>query len=263
MAEPTVLVEVAGDGVALVVLNRPEAHNALDTATERLLHEHLDRLEADPSVRCLVLTGAGDAAFSAGYDIRELTALSPDEVTLALLQRERWMWRMATLRMPTIAAIGGIAHGAGALYSFCLDLRIGCEQTNFRVTAGRYGGANATWSLPLLVGWGKAKEILYTSRPVEASEAERIGLLNAVVPATALREEALAIATLIAANPPEGVAECKKLIHDGPGRALAARFEAENVVMRTTLKPRPMGDLFAGFLAARNGDDPDGPSRRT
>jgi 2-(1,2-epoxy-1,2-dihydrophenyl)acetyl-CoA isomerase len=254
-----VLVEEAADRVVLLTLNRPEVHNALDTATERLLHGHLDRIEEDPGVRCVVLTGAGDTAFSAGYDIHELSALSADEVTLALLQRERWMWRFATFPRPTIAAVGGVAHGAGALYSFGADLRIGAEHTNFRVTAGRYGGANATWNLPLLVGMGKAKEILYTSRRVEAGEAERIGLLNAVVPAARLRDEALTMASLIAANPPEGIAECKGLIHDGPGRSLQHRFEAENVVMRTTLNPKPMTELFSGFLSTRS-DRNGGPT---
>jgi enoyl-CoA hydratase/carnithine racemase len=262
VSQPSILIETPSDGVALVTLNRPDSHNALDTATERLLHEELDRLEADPRVRSLVLTGAGEAAFSAGYDIHELAAFAPDEVTLALLQRERWMWRMATLRMPTIAAVGGVAHGAGALYSFCLDLRLGCQHANFRVTAGRYGGANATWNLPLLVGMGKAKEILYTSRRVEADEAERMGLLNRVVPCEHLRAEALATAELIAANPPAGIAECKRLIGQGPGRSLVDRFEAENFVMRTTLKPKPMGDLFAGFLATHDSRSTDTASDR-
>jgi enoyl-CoA hydratase/carnithine racemase len=257
-----VLVERPSDGVVLLTLNRPEVRNALDTATELALHGHLDRIEVDRAVRCIVLTGAGDAAFSAGYDIHELSALSAEEVTLALLQRERWMWRLATFPRPTIAAVGGVAHGAGALYSFCADLRIGCEYTNFRVTAGRYGGANATWNLPLLVGMGKAKEILYTSRPVGAAEAERIGLLNALVPSARLRDEALAVAALIAANPPEGIAECKRLIHDGPGRSLQHRFEAENVVMRTTLKPKPMTELFSGFLSTRS-DRNGGPDAET
>jgi enoyl-CoA hydratase/carnithine racemase len=243
-----ILIDQPSDGVVVVTLNRPEVHNALSTDMQRELDGYLAEFEADRSVRCLVLTGAGDAAFSAGYDIHELAAMGPDEVTLALLQREEWMWRYASLRMPTIAALSGITYGAGALMACALDMRIGCERTTFKVTAGRYAGANATWSLPQLVGLGLAKEILYTSRVVTADEGLRIGLLNRVVPSERLQAEALALAESIAANPPEGIEEVKRLVHAGPGRSLKDRYEAENVAMRTTLKPRPMGDLFAGFL---------------
>jgi len=250
MEQAPLLVDRPLPGVAVVTFNRPEAHNALDTGLQRLLDARLTDLEADAAVRCVVVTGAGEAAFSAGYDIHELARLSPDEVTLALLQREEWMWHLASLRMPTIAAVNGFAHGAGALVAAALDLRIGCEHTNFRFTAGAYGGANATWSLPQLVGLGQAKELLFTSRPVGGEAARRIGLLNAVVPAASLLDEALGLATEIAANPPEGITETKRLLHAGPGRALQDRYEAENVVMRTTLRPKPMPELFARFLDA-------------
>ena len=248
MDQVPLLVDRAATGVAVVTLNRPEVHNALDTRTQRLLDDELTALEADDDVRCLVVTGAGDAAFSAGYDIHELADLSPDGVTLALLQREEWMWRYASLRMPTIAAINGVAHGAGALLACALDLRIGCERSDFRFTAGAYNGANATWNLPLLVGLARAKELLYTSRRIDAVAAERIGLLNAVVPPASLLDRTVALAAEIAANPPQGITEAKRLLHAGPGRALRDRFEAENVVMRTTLQPKPMPELFARFL---------------
>ena len=93
MGESGVLLDRPGEGVALLTLNRPEAHNALTTGLQYVLDDHLAALEADPGVGCIVITGAGDVAFSAGYDIHELAAMSPDEVTLALLQREEWMWR--------------------------------------------------------------------------------------------------------------------------------------------------------------------------
>ena len=250
MEAAPLLVDRPVPGVVVLTLNRPDAHNALDTGLQLLLDEELTALEADASVRCVVFTGAGDAAFSAGYDIRELARLSPDEVTLALLQREEWMWHLASLPMPTIAAVNGVAHGAGALVACALDLRIGCEHTNFRFTAGAYGGAIATWNLPLLVGLARAKELLFTSRPIPAEAALALGLLNSQVPAATLLDEALRLAEEIAANPPEGIAEAKRLLHAGPGRGLRDRYEAENVVMRTTLRPKPMPELFARFLDA-------------
>lgn len=248
METAPILVERPARGVALITLNRPDVHNAIDTGLQRLLDDHLTALEADPGVRCIVFTGAGDAAFSAGYDIHDLARLTPEEVSLALLQREEWMWHLASLRMPTIAALNGMAHGAGALIACSLDLRIGCERTAFRFTAGAYGGANATWSLPLLVGLAQAKELLYTSRRLDAQDAHRMGLVSRIVPGERLREEALGLAEEIAAHPPDGIAEIKRLLHAGPGRALQDRYEAENVVMRTTLRPRPMSEVFAEFL---------------
>jgi len=245
-------------GVALVTLNRPAAHNALDTGLQRVLDAELTALEADSAVRCVVFTGVGDAAFSAGYDIHELARFSPDEVTLALLQREEWMWHVASLRMPTIAAVNGVAHGAGALLACALDLRIGCERTNFRFTAGAYNGANATWSLPQLVGLGQAKELLFTSRPVNAERAAEIGLLGRVVPSAGLVEAAVRLAGEIAANPPGGIAETKRLLHAGPGRGLQERYESENVVMRTTLRPKPMPELFSRFLASHAPNEENG-----
>jgi 2-(1,2-epoxy-1,2-dihydrophenyl)acetyl-CoA isomerase len=252
MNSAPIVVERPSPGLALVTLNRPEAHNALDTSLQRRLDAELIALEADANIRCVVFTGCGDAAFSAGYDIHELARLSPDEVTPTLLQREEWMWRYASLPMPTIAAVNGVAAGAGALLACALDIRLGCERTDFRFTAGAYNGANATWNLPLLVGFAQAKELLFTSRRVDAATAERIGLLNRVVPSGSLLDEALALAAEIAANPPGGIAEAKRLIHAGPGKALSDRYEAENVVMRTTLRPKPMPELFAKFLAVHD-----------
>ena len=89
---------------------------------------------------------------------------------------------------PLIGAINGLAYGGAALLSSTLDLRIGCERTQFRFLAASYGRVNSTWSLPLLVGLPKAKELLYTGRVVAAEEAERIGLLNQIVPAARLIE---------------------------------------------------------------------------
>ncbi|MGH9035607.1 MAG: enoyl-CoA hydratase/isomerase family protein [Acidimicrobiia bacterium] len=250
METAPILVERPARGVALITLNRPDVHNALDTGMQQLLDDHLTALERDPEVRCLIFTGTGDAAFCAGYDIRELARFTPEEVSAALLQREEWLWHLASLRMPTIAALNGITHGAGALIATSLDMRVGCERTTFRFTAGAYAGANATWSLPLLVGLAQAKELLYTSRSLDAHDAHRIGLVNRTVPGGRLREEALGLAQEIAANPPAGIAEIKRLLHAGPGRALQERYEAENVVMRTTLRPRPMSEVFAEFLTA-------------
>jgi len=241
-------------GVVVLTLNRPSVLNAISLSLQKRLDELVGDVERDPSARCLVITGAGTRSFSAGYDVREMAAFSQDEMLLALLRREEMLWRLASLRLPTIAALNGLAHGAGAIIASSLDLRVGCERTSFRFTAGVHGGANATWSLPLVVGWPRAKEMLYTARSVEADEAERIGLLNSVVPEDRLLEEAVALGARVAANPPAGIQAIKHLLHSHVGRSWSDRFVAENLMMRTTLRPAPVSELYAEFLTAHPGE---------
>lgn len=242
------LVDHAGDGVAVITLNRADRMNAVTMELQNRLDDALTQLESDPEVRCVVLTGAGDRAFSAGYDVHEMAPWSSDELLLALLERERWIWHVATTPVPVIAALNGITYGVGAIIACAVDIRIGCPSTAFRFTAGAHGGANATWSLPSLVGRGKAAELLLTARVVEAPEAERIGLLDRVVGSGQLLEDALATAQAIAANPPAGTRAIKQLLREHVGRGLGERFVAENIAMRTTLRPRPVAELYEDFL---------------
>jgi 2-(1,2-epoxy-1,2-dihydrophenyl)acetyl-CoA isomerase len=201
-------------------------------------------------VRCVVLTGAGEKAFSAGYDVHEMGPWSSDELVLALLQREEWVWRVASHPQPIVAALNGLTFGVGAIMASSVDVRIGCPSTVWRFTAGQHGGANATWSLPALVGRGRAAELLMTSRPVDAAEAERIGLLDRLVAAPEqLLPTAIETAEAIAASPPSGTRAIKRLLREHVGRTVEEAFIAENVAMRTELRPRPVGELYSDFLS--------------
>jgi len=235
-------------GVMVLTLNRPQRLNAVTMDLQRHLDEALRELEDDGETRCVVLTGAGDRAFSAGYDIHEMSAWSEDELAAALAQREEWVWRVATTPVPVIAALNGLTYGVGAIMASSVDIRLGTPATTWRFTAGEHGGANATWSLPGLVGRGLAAELLMTSRAVGADEALRIGLLNHVVEPAELMEGALNIATRIAAAPPAGPRAIKRLLREHVGAPLQERFAAENDAMRTELAPGPIADLYADFL---------------
>jgi enoyl-CoA hydratase/carnithine racemase len=135
---------------------------------------------------------------------------------------------LATFAKPIIGAINGIAYGAGAQLTTMLDIRIGCENTEIQFLAAKYGRANSTWSLPLVVGLPKAKELLYTGRPIRAEEAERIGLLNQVVPSEELLAVSIAMAKLISENDPRMVQGIKMLLDDGVGSHYRERFDAEH-----------------------------------
>jgi enoyl-CoA hydratase/carnithine racemase len=248
VATDALLIDRPSGGVVVLTLNRPERLNAVTMDLQRRLDEELAAAAVDGETRCVVLTGAGDRAFSAGYDVHEMSAWSPDEMLLRMLEREQWVWHVAAAEVPIVCALNGITYGIGAIIASCVDVRIGCPNTVWRFTSGQHGGANATWSLPSLVGRGRAGELLMTGRAVGAEEAERIGLLNHVVPADELRDAAVACAAQIAAHPPEGMRAIKRLLREHTGRGLEERFVAENIAMRTELRPRPISELYADFL---------------
>jgi enoyl-CoA hydratase/carnithine racemase len=129
-----------------------------------------------------------------------------------------------------------------------LDIRIGCENTEIQFLAAKYGRANSTWSLPLVVGMPKAKELLYTGRPVRAEEAERIGLLNQVVHSSQLLDAAIAMAKQIGENDPRMVQGIKKLLDDGVGTLWRERFDAEQNARKNKLKANSPREGFKAFL---------------
>ena len=236
------------DQVAIITMNRPEKLNALSYELAVELDEELGKIENDDDVRVVVLTGAGPRAFSAGGDIMQMVKSTPEEMAARTDIRREANWHLASFRKPIIGAINGIAYGAGAQLTTMLDIRIGCEHAEIQFLAAKYGRANSTWSLPLVVGMPKAKELLYTGRPVKAEEAERIGLLNQLVPCAQLREAALEMAKQIAANDSRMVQGIKQLLQDDIGLAWRERFDAEQSARKNKLKANSPREGFKAFL---------------
>jgi enoyl-CoA hydratase/carnithine racemase len=239
------------DGAAIVTLNRPEKLNALSFALMRELDDALTEYEEDDAVKAVILTGAGERAFSAGADIHEMADLSAEDLAERGDMRGHISWHIADYSKPLIGAINGLAYGGAALLSSSLDIRIGCEKTQFRFLAASYGRVNSTWSLPLLVGWPKAKELLYTGRGVDAAEAERIGLLNQVVPSAKLRETAIELAQMIAKNDSRMVQGIKRLLHEGAGLSWRERYDLEDEARGSWLLAGHPRDGFKDFLARK------------
>ena len=236
------------DRVAIVTLNRPEKLNAMNYELAAELDEELTKIESDDQLRCVVLTGAGPRAFSAGGDIVQMVKSPPEEMAARSDKRREMNWHLATFAKPIIGAINGIAYGAGAQLTTMLDIRIGCENTEIQFLAAKYGRANSTWSLPLIVGLAKAKELLYTGRPIRAEEAERIGLLNQVVPSSELLKTAMAMAKQIGENDPRMVQGIKKLLDDGVGSGYLERFDAEHNARKGKMKANSPREGFKAFL---------------
>ena len=236
------------DKIALITLNRPEKLNALSYELACELDEELTKIENDDDVRVVILTGAGPRAFSAGGDIHQMVKSTPEEMAARTDKRREMNWHLATFAKPIIGAINGIAYGAGAQLTTMLDIRIGCEHAEIQFLAAKYGRANSTWSLPLVVGMPKAKELLYTGRPIKAEEAECIGLLNQVVPCANLLNSAIEMAKQISANDPRMVQGIKKLLDDGVGAPWRERFDAEQNARKNKLKANSPREGFKAFL---------------
>src|SRR5690348_11159103 len=239
------------DGVAVITLNRPDKLNALSFPLVRELDDALTQYEANAEVKAVVLTGAGERAFSAGADIHEMAGLSSEELAQRSAIRGRISWHIASYSKPLIGAINGLAYGGAALLSSSLDLRIGCEKTQFRFLAASYGRVNSTWSLPALVGLPKAKELLYTGRVVPSDEALRIGLLNQVVPAAKLQEAAVEMGQMIAKNDARMVQGIKRLLHEGLGLDWQERYDLEDEARATYLAAGHPREGFKDFLARK------------
>jgi 2-(1,2-epoxy-1,2-dihydrophenyl)acetyl-CoA isomerase len=239
------------DGVAVITLNRPDKLNALSFGLARELDEALTEYETDDAIKAVILTGAGERAFSAGADIHEMAGLSSEELGTRQAFRSEATWHIATFSKPLIGAINGLAYGGAALLSSTLDLRIGCERTQFRFLAASYGRVNSTWSLPLLVGLPKAKELLYTGRVVNAEEAERIGLLNQVVPSGKLLDTCVEIGQMIAKNDARMVQGIKRLLHEQLGMDWRERYDNEEQARATWLAAGHPREGFKDFLSRK------------
>ena len=216
MGGGTVLIEQA-DGVATVILNRPEARNALDLTMREELEAGLVLLEADPGVRALILTGAA-GHFCAGGDVKLMqaarTTAAEGEARVRLLGRA--VRALARFRAPTIAMVDGVAVGAGCNLALACDLIVASDRARFGEVFARIGlipDGGGVHSLPRRVGLARAKELVFTADIIGAAEAERIGLVNRVVPADRLQDETRALARRIAGGPPRALALAKSLLN--------------------------------------------------
>ena len=245
-----ILVDVE-DGVATLTLNRPAQLNAMNRTLSRELHDAVKQAEADDAIGCIVITGAGDRAFSAGGDIKEQLANDAQysDTELDAMRDRRTSYDISACAKPTIGMMNGLAFGGAAVLSSSLDMRVGCEATQFRFLAAAYGRINSTWTLPNQVGWPIAKELLFSARVVEAPEAHRIGLLNHVVPCAELRAKTLWLATMIAKNKREAVMGVKALLLRDLGCDLEEQWANERDYTTNVVRGAKAEAAFPEFIA--------------
>ncbi len=236
------------DRVAIVTLNRPEVLNALSLKLVSELDQFITQAAEDEGVGAVVITGAGERAFSAGADIHENRELTPQQRDEAQAARAEYTWRLFTSPKPVVGAVNGLCYGGGTVMATSLDLLIGCEKTSFRFLAVNYGQMNATWSLPNLIGWPRAKELLYSGREVFAEEAYHMGLINHLVPSEQLMDKAVEVAAGFAKNRVEGVANIKQMLLEHRGLPIREQYWNEQEARNGRFQGLAVEEGFKDFL---------------
>lgn len=245
------------DGVAQIVLSRPDAMNALDTATKVALRDVVARVAHDDDVRCVLLTGQG-RAFSVGQDLREHVSL--------LQAGDTSLWRtvpdhynpvalgLATMPKPVVAAVNGVAAGAGAAFAMAADLRIVAASAGFNLAfagVALSADSGSSWWLPRLVGMTRAKELLLLPRTVPADEALAIGLATEVVPDEQLATRAREVATRLSAGPTLAYAAIRRALAFSATHHLEESLAHEAELMALTGGTADHAEAVDAFLAKR------------
>ena len=228
-----VVLEAKHEGIATLVMNRPDRLNALNNELSVTLNEALGRLAADESVRVVVITGAG-RAFCAGGDLAAMgkgrQTGKTHELEPILRSGMQMVLKMRTMPQPVIAAVNGAAAGAGMNIALAADIRIAVEEATFGqnfVRVGLFPDYGGTYFLPQLVGPSKAAELFYTGDMIDAKTALRLGLVNQVVPAAQFETEVKTLAQKIASGPSLAIRAAKKALFGSEKKKLADALEQE------------------------------------
>lgn len=254
-AAPAPVVTERTGGVATVRLNRPGAMNSLDIATKEALLATLQDVAADESVRCVVLTGTG-RAFCVGQDLKEHVGLLADGAdALFTTVPEHYnpiVTLLSTMDKPVIAAVNGVAAGAGAAFAFAADLRIVADTAGFNLAftgIALSSDSGSSFWLPRLVGVAKAKELLLMPRTVRADEALELGLATQVVPADDFEAAVQEIATRLAAGPTKAYGAVRRAVQFSATHTLAESLAHEAELMASTGSTQDHRAAVDAFLA--------------
>jgi len=240
--------------LAWITLQRPEVMNCLSFPTLRRFRTLLEELREDLSVRCVLITGAGERAFCAGADLKERRTMPAERVPHFVRNIRALMDDVEALPQPTVAVIRGFAFGGGTELALACDLRVAATTAELGLTETSLAilpGAGGTQRLPRLVGKSRAKDLILTARRVKADEALAMGLLNRVAPPAELRAVALEVAAAIAANGPVAVRAAKRAIDRGSELRLEQGLAEEARCYELTLGTQDRLEALAAFAEKR------------
>jgi enoyl-CoA hydratase len=252
-----VLVEyLSGGRIAVVTLNRPHADNAISTEMGARLTEVVETIAVRPAVRVVVLTGAGDRAFSVGSDLRQRRNMTKEDWLRQRQDFDRTLYTVRQLRKPIFAAVNGMAYGGGSELAQSVDFVIASDNASFgqpEAMLGLAAGGGSPVFLPRLLPPGRALQMLMTGDPIPAEEAYRLGMVTELHPQTELMDAALRIAERIAGNSPTAVQAAKRAVRMGDGQpveqAIATMMDAH---WRSAVHP----DRIEGIGAFNEGREP-------
>ena len=247
------------DGVGLIQLNRPEKMNAIGALTRKQLGEAIKQVERDDAVRVVVLTGSG-RAFCSGADVTEMMAdgagmRTPEDVGNVL--RSEYMpmlTRLRTMPKPVIAAMNGPAVGIGASYALACDIRIATPEAYLLeafINIGLAPDGGVSWLLPRLAGTGIAYEMFFTGKPLSATDAYRLGVINRLVPAERLEAEVRELAGHLASQPRQALAGAKRAVVHALESSFEEALEFESYLQEAQAASTEFAEGVQAFLARR------------
>jgi enoyl-CoA hydratase/carnithine racemase len=248
MNEKVLLVEEK-DGIAVLTLNRPKVMNSFNFALLHSLKDQVDALKFNTNVRVVIITGAGQKAFCAGADLKERTTFDELQVKEFIFTIRNLFTSIEYLNKPVIAAINGVALGGGTELALACDIRIAAMNASMGLTETRLAiipGAGGTQRLPRLIGRGKAKELIFTGRRVDAREALQIGLVNQICDPESLLEECQKMAAMICETGPIAIEQAKYAINYGLETDLHTGLGIESNAYWVTI---PTEDRLEGLAA--------------
>lgn len=250
MSDNLLLVERT-DQIAILTLNRPQMMNSFNFDMLRALRDQVEALRFDPDIRVVIITGAGDRAFCAGADLKERATLTPVQVKEFIFTIRNLFTAIEQLPKPVIAAVNGVALGGGTELALASDVRIASSKATMGLTETRLAiipGAGGTQRLPRLVGKGKAKELIFTGRRVDAAEALGIGLVNQVCEPGELLDACKKMAGMMCETGPIAIEQAKYAVNYGMETDLATGLAIESNAYWVTI---PTEDRLEGLAAFR------------
>ena len=242
------------DGIATIMLNRPEAMNAFSKDVVSEIVNAIEDVRNDDAVRVVVLTGAGEKAFSAGADIKSMIGMTALKARELSLMGEKLCLALENLEKPVIAALNGYALGGGLEVAMSCDLRVASETARMgqtEINIGLIPGWGGTQRLTRLVGMTKAKELVYTGKMIDAKTAEQIGIVNMVVPPDKFKETVRQFALDLASKAPVAVKVAKALINKGSDICLNSALALEREGFSVVASSEDLKEGVAAFTEKR------------
>jgi len=249
-----ITLEIEG-AIAVLTINRPEKRNAVNNQTVEDIDAALEKIEKNPDLRVMILTGAGDKAFVAGADVNELAKRDTLLGRTETRRRQEVYTRIEQLEIPSIAAINGWAVGTGLEIAMACSMRVASEKAKLgqpEVKLGITPGAGGTQRLPRLVGMGRALEMILTGDPVSAEEAKAMGLVNRVVPHDQVMAESKKLAETIAARPKLAIQYSKAAILRYADGSLSEGLDHESYLHALSCGTEDKQEGVAAFLEKRD-----------